>query len=61
MKPWNVYSLTNNDGLQAVFYKHFSNELTSVLLDVYDSWEKLDTMVDTSRIGIISATYKQRG
>ena len=26
-----------NDGLKAVFYKHFSNELAPVLLDVYDS------------------------
>ena len=33
-----------NDGLTAEFYKHFSNELASVLLDVYDSWGKLDTM-----------------
>ena len=27
-----------NDGLTAKFYKHFSNELAPVLLDVYDSW-----------------------
>ena len=26
-----------NDGLTAEFYKHFSNELAPVLLDVYDS------------------------
>ena len=33
-----------NDGLKAVFYKHFSNELAPVLLDVYDSWGKLGTI-----------------
>ena len=27
-----------NDGLKAVFHKHFSNELAPVFLDVYDSW-----------------------
>ena len=30
-----------NNGLKAAFYKHFSNELAPVLLDVYDSWESL--------------------
>ena len=44
-----------NDGLTAEFYKNFSNELASVLLVVYDSWEKPDAMGDTSRTGIISA------
>ena len=29
-----------NDGLKGVFYKHFSNELAPVLLDVFDSWGK---------------------
>ena len=48
-----------NDGLKAVFYKHFSNELAPVLLDVYDSWGKLGTISVTSRTGIISATYKK--
>ena len=43
-----------NDGLTAEFYKHFSNELAPVLLDVYDSWGKL-----TSRTGIKSAIYKK--
>ena len=38
-----------NDGLAAEFYKHFLNELTPVLLDVYDSWEKLGAMGVTSR------------
>ena len=35
-----------NNGLPAEFYKHFSNELAPVLLDVYDSWGKLGTMGD---------------
>ena len=48
----------NND-LKAEFYKHSSNELAPVLLDVYDSWGKLDTMVVTCRTGIISAIYKR--
>ena len=37
MKSPNLYSQTNNDGLKAVFYKHFSNELAPVLLDVHES------------------------
>ena len=37
MKFSNLYSQTNNDGLKAVFYKHLSNELVPVLLDVYES------------------------
>ena len=48
-----------NDDLKAVLHKHFSNELTPVLLDVYDSWGKLGTIRVTSRTGIISATYKK--
>ena len=31
---------TGNDDLAAEFYKH-SNDFAPVLLDVYDSWEKL--------------------
>ena len=38
---------------------NFSNELAPVLLEVYDSWGKLDTMVVTCRTGIISAIYKR--
>ena len=49
----------DNDGLKAVFYKHFSNELDPVFLDVCDSWEKHGTISVTSRTGIISATYKK--
>ena len=33
-----------NDSLTAEFYRHFSNELVAVLLGVYDSWGKLETM-----------------
>ena len=59
-----INSQTNNkspshDGLKAVFYKHFSNELAPILLDVYDSWGKLGTISVTSRTGIISAIYKK--
>ena len=32
------------NGLKAVFYKHFSNELAPVLLNVYDSWVKIGTI-----------------
>ena len=57
------FSISNqspgSDGLKAVLYKHFSSELASVLLDVYDSWGKLGTINVTSRTGIISATYKK--
>ena len=41
-----------NDSLTAEFYKHFSNELTLVLLDAYDPWVKLGTVGATSRTGI---------
>ena len=34
---------------------NFSNELAPVLLDVYDSWGKLDIMGVTYRTGVISA------
>ena len=47
-----------NDGFKVIFYKHFSNELAPVLLDVYYSWRKLGTVSVTSRTGIISAIYK---
>ena len=43
-----------NVGLTAEFYRHFLNELGPVLLGVYDSWGKFDTMVVTYR-KIISA------
>ena len=34
-----------NASFTAEFYKHYSNELVPVLLDVYDSWGKLGIMV----------------
>ena len=46
--------------LTAEFYKQVSNELTSVLLDVYDSWGMLGTMGVTSRTETISAIYKKK-
>ena len=48
-----------NDDLKAEFYKHSSNFLAPVLLNVYDSWVKLDTMGVTYRTGTISAIYKR--
>ena len=55
-----IISETNNklpgsEGLTVEFYRHFLNELAPVLLGVYDSWGKLDTMGVTCRRGIISA------
>ena len=41
------------------FYKHFSNDLAPVLLDVYVSLRKLGTMGVTSRIAITSTIYKK--
>ena len=57
-----TFSQTNNKspsnyGFKAVFYIHFSNELTPVFLDVCDSWEKLGILSFTSRTRIISAIY----
>ena len=48
-----------NDGLTAEFHKQFSNELAPipVILDVYDSRGKLDTMGVTSRTGINTIFY----
>ena len=54
-----INSQTNNDGLKEVFYKHFSNKLAPILLDVYGSREKLGTIGITSRTVIISAIYKK--
>ena len=41
-----------NDVLTSAFYKHFSNELAHVLLEVYDSLGKLGPKFITSRIEI---------
>ena len=51
--------LPGNYGLTTEFSKHFSNELAPIILDIYDSWGKLDTMDVTSRTGIISIIYKR--
>ena len=50
---------TVNNGLTPEHYKHFSNELAPVLLDVYNSWRNVGTMVVTSRTGIISVNICQ--
>ena len=53
-----------NDGLTAEFYKQFLYKLTPVLLvllDVYNSWRKLDIMVVISRTRIsIIFLYRKR-
>ena len=48
-----------NDGLTAEFYKHFSNELAPILLEVYDSWKQVGIIGISSRTGIISVIYKK--
>ena len=62
--PKSINSETNNkppgnNDLKEEFYKHSSNELAPVLLDVHDSWGKLDTKGVTYRTGIISTIYKR--
>ena len=49
-----------NDGPTAEFYKHFSNELAPILLEVYDSWKQLGIIGISSRTGIISVIYKKK-
>ena len=56
-----INSETNNKppgnvGLTAEFYRHFSNEVAPVLLGVYDSWGKFDTMAIISAIRALSRT-----
>ena len=48
-----------NDGITAEFYKHFSNEVAPILLDVYNSWKQIGTIGISSRTGIISVIYKK--
>ena len=48
-----------NDGLTAEFYKHFSNDIAPMLLDLYNSWNELGIMGTSSRTGIISVIYKK--
>ena len=55
-----INSETNNKppgnvGLTAEFYRNFKRTSYNVLLGVYDSWGKLDTMSVTYRKAIISA------
>ena len=55
-----INSETNNKppgnvGLTAEFYRNFKRTSYNVLLGVYDSWGKLDTMSVNYRKGIISA------
>ena len=52
---------SENDGFTVEFYKHFSNELAPVLLDVYDSWGKFGTMGFIFRTGIMLVKYKKGG
>ena len=59
-----INSETNNkspgdDGLTAEFYKHFSNELAPVPLDVYESW--LGTMGVTCGTRISMIFYMKNG
>ena len=49
-----------NDCLTAEVYKHFSNELSLILLNIYHSREKFDTVGAISGTGIISVMYKFR-
>ena len=48
-----------NEGLTAEFYKQFLNELASIPLEVYDSWNQLGIISTSSRTGIISVIYKK--
>lgn len=47
------------DVLTAEFYKHFSNGIAPMLLDVYNSWNELGIRGSSSRTGIISVIYKK--
>ena len=51
---------SGNDGLTAEFYKHFSNEIVPVLLDVYEFSGKLGTMGVTSRTEISMIFYVKK-
>ena len=57
-----INSQTNNKSpmVKQQSYKYFSIELSTILLDVYDSLKKLGTMGATSKTGIISVTCKFR-
>ena len=47
------------DGITAKFYKHFSNEIAPILLEVYDSWKQLGIIGISPRTGVISVIYKK--
>ena len=40
-------------------YKTVLNELSPILLDVFESWDKFDTMAISSRTGLMSVIYKK--
>ena len=48
-----------NYGLTAEVHKHFSNELSPILLYFYQSWEKLRTTGVSSRAVVISDIYRK--
>ena len=48
-----------NDGITAEFYKHFSNEMAPILLEVFSCWKQIGTIGISSRTGIISVIYKK--
>ena len=48
-----------NDGITTKFYKHFSNEMVPILLEVYNSWKQIGIIGIPSRTGIISVIYKK--
>ena len=50
-----------NHGFTEEFYIHLSNELASILSDVYNSWGKLVIMGVTSRTETIFAICKKGG
>ena len=49
-----------NDSLTVAFYQNVSNELSLILLDVYDSWENPGNLVAISTAGIIFVMFKFR-
>ena len=53
------YKSSGSDTFTVKFYKHFPNQLGPVLLNVYDSYEKLGTFGVTFKTGIISVIYKK--
>ena len=58
MRVQNLYINSQIINPQWSSHKYFSTELSSILLDVYDSLKKLGTMGATSRTGTICVIYK---